>query len=85
MSLTQTVRPIVGVSQQPHALVVEDSPEFRDLIAAQLKAAGFQVAAVADGTSAVEAARSQPFDVIVLDLGLPGIDGVEVCRQRWPW
>lgn len=62
-------------------LVVEDAAEFRDLIAAQLEAEGFRVDAVADGEQAVEAARSGHPDVIVLDLGLPGIDGVEVCRQ----
>jgi DNA-binding response OmpR family regulator len=62
-------------------LVVEDTPEFRDLIAGQLEAEGFRVDTVADGEQAVEAARSGHPAVIVLDLGLPGIDGVEVCRQ----
>lgn len=81
MSMPRTVRPLQGASPQSRALVVEDAPEFRDLIAAQLEAAGFWVATVADGASAVEVARSQSPDVIILDLGLPGIDGVEVCRQ----
>jgi DNA-binding response OmpR family regulator len=62
-------------------LVVEDAAEFRDLISDQLQAEGFRVEAVADGERAVDAARSGHPDVIVLDLGLPGIDGVEVCRQ----
>jgi DNA-binding response OmpR family regulator len=62
-------------------LVVEDTAEFRDLIADQLEAEGFRVEAVADGERAVDAARSGHPDVIVLDLGLPGIDGVEVCRR----
>jgi DNA-binding response OmpR family regulator len=77
----QPLGPAGAVSPKPHALVVEDTPEFRELIAGQLEAAGFRVDTAADGASAVEAARSQPLEVIILDLGLPGIDGVEVCRQ----
>ena len=37
-----------------------------------------------DGPSAVQAARDEPPDVVVLDLGLPGLDGVEVCRSSAP-
>jgi DNA-binding response OmpR family regulator len=62
-------------------LVVEDTVEFRELIVNQLEAEGFRVGAVGDGERAVEVARTTSPDVIVLDLGLPGIDGVEVCRQ----
>src|ERR1019366_4517397 len=42
---------------------------------------GFMVTTAADGEQALAAARSHPPDFIVLDLGLPGIDGLEVCRQ----
>ncbi|MEX2274330.1 MAG: response regulator transcription factor [Actinomycetota bacterium] len=62
-------------------LVVEDSPEFRELITAQLESSGFRVHAIGDGAEAIEIERAERFDVIVLDLGLPGLDGVEVCRQ----
>jgi DNA-binding response OmpR family regulator len=65
----------------PRALVVEDADEFRELIVRQLEAEGFHAEAVTDGERAVEAARSGDPDVIVLDVGLPGIDGVEVCRR----
>jgi DNA-binding response OmpR family regulator len=63
------------------ALVVEDTQEFRDLIQDQLVQQGFLVSTVATGLAAVERVRSFEPDVIVLDLGLPDIDGVEVCRQ----
>src|SRR5438309_732637 len=68
-------RPVVKV------LVVEDAPEFRRLIAGALEQEGFHVESVADGERAVEDARRIGPDVIVLDLGLPGIDGLEACRQ----
>jgi len=62
-------------------LVVEDTPEFRQLIADPLRREGFEVQTAEDGVRGVaEARRLQPH-VIVLDVGLPGIDGVEVCRQ----
>lgn len=62
-------------------LVVEDAPEFRQLLDAVLSSEGYDVALATDGASAVDAARSVVPDVIVLDLGLPDIDGIEVCRQ----
>ncbi len=62
-------------------LVVEDAPEFLDLIAGCLRDEGFCVDTARDGEGAVELARSLQPDVIVLDLGLPRIDGVEVCRR----
>ncbi|MFT5203389.1 MAG: DNA-binding response OmpR family regulator, partial [Candidatus Aldehydirespiratoraceae bacterium] len=67
--------------QQASILVVDDAPEFRQLLDAVLEREGFTVTAVANGAGAVSAARSVHPDVIVLDLGLPDIDGIEVCRQ----
>jgi len=66
---------------QTRVLVVEDTREFREMIAEQLAREGFRVDAAADGSTAVELARANGPDVIVLDLGLPDMDGVEVCRQ----
>jgi len=63
------------------ALVVEDEPELAGLVASYLQRDGFEVAVVHDGQQAVDAAREVDPDVVVLDLGLPGLDGVEVCRR----
>ena len=61
-------------------LIVEDEPHIRDLVALHLRLEGLTPTAVGDGTEALRHARSDPFDVIVLDLMLPGLDGVTVCR-----
>jgi two-component system, OmpR family, alkaline phosphatase synthesis response regulator PhoP len=61
-------------------LVVEDEPHIRDLIALHLKLEGLTPVAVGDGTEGLQLARSEPFDLVVLDLMLPGLDGVTVCR-----
>ena len=68
-------------SARPRALVVEDEEPFARLIRSYLEREGFDVDAAADGETAVELARERSPDVIVLDLMLPGIDGVEACRQ----
>lgn len=62
-------------------LVVDDAPEFLDLLLPMLTKEGFVVAAAVDGEQAVREARQLGPDIVVLDLGLPGIDGIEVCRQ----
>jgi DNA-binding response OmpR family regulator len=61
-------------------LIVEDEPHIRDLVALHLRLEGLAIVAVGDGNDALRHARSEPFDVIVLDLMLPGLDGVTVCR-----
>jgi DNA-binding response OmpR family regulator len=62
-------------------LVVEDERTIAEAVAARLRAEGFTVQVVGDGPSAVEAARTTPPDAIVLDVMLPGFDGLEVCRR----
>ncbi len=62
-------------------LVVEDERTIADAVAARLRAEGFTVQVASDGPSAVEAARRTPPDAIVLDVMLPGFDGLEVCRR----
>ena len=61
-------------------LVVEDEPHIRDLVALHLGLEGLQPVPVGDGQEALRLARTEPFDLIVLDLMLPGIDGVTLCR-----
>ena len=70
-----------GTSAPPRALVVDDAAENRMLVSALLIQQGFQVDQAADGEAAVQAAEQTRPDLIVLDIGLPDIDGVEVCRR----
>ena len=62
-------------------LVVEDEPTIAESVAARLRAEGFEVVVAADGYAALDRAAEQPPDAVVLDLMLPGIDGLEVCRR----
>lgn len=62
-------------------LLVEDDPDLAHGLAAALTRAGFSVDRVADGESAVDALGGQPYDLMVLDLGLPRSDGFEVLRK----
>ncbi len=63
------------------ALVVEDDEDIRALIEFTLETQGFDVIAVGSGLAAVEAVREHDPDLVTLDLGLPGIDGIEACRR----
>jgi DNA-binding response OmpR family regulator len=62
------------------ALVVEDEPNIRELISLHLGLEGLHVTTAVDGESALRMTGSEAFDVVVLDLMLPKIDGVTVCR-----
>jgi len=62
-------------------LVVDDEAPIVELITGYLAREDFAVSAATDGPSAVEAVRSQAPDVVILDVMLPGLDGIEVCRQ----
>jgi two-component system response regulator RegX3 len=61
-------------------LVADDEPAIRDSVAYALQREGWDVHAVEDGERALEAARSEPFDAVVLDVMLPGVSGLDVCR-----
>lgn len=62
-------------------LVVEDEKDLAAMVGSYLQRAGYAVDLAFTGPDGVEAARSAEPDVVVLDLGLPGLDGIEVCRQ----
>lgn len=63
------------------ALVVDDERPLAQLVASYLSKDGFDVHLAHDGPGGLELARTVDPDVVVLDLGLPGLDGIEVCRQ----
>ena len=62
-------------------LVVDDDHTVREVVVSYLRAGGHRVIEVEDGESALAAMRARPADLVVLDLMLPGIDGLEVCRR----
>jgi two-component system, OmpR family, response regulator MtrA len=62
-------------------LLVEDDPSIREITAIGLGAAGFAVTTAVDGVEGLERFRAEPFDLILLDVMLPRLDGYEVCRQ----
>jgi DNA-binding response OmpR family regulator len=64
-----------------NVLVVEDEPDIRSLIVHHLERDGFRCRAVASGPEALSAVRTAVPDLVVLDLMLPGMDGLEVCRR----
>ena len=61
-------------------LVADDDADIRDLVAFKLEQAGFDVVAVADGQAALDQARSRQPTLAVLDVSMPGISGIDVCR-----
>lgn len=73
--------PIPLVQTNPHVLLVEDNDENRDLLAHMLKTRGARVTACATGWQAVEAAQKETFDLVLLDLQLPVMDGYEVAHH----
>lgn len=62
-------------------LVVEDEPTIASSVAARLRAEGYDAEIAGDGAGAIKTAAEQQPDLVVLDLMLPGIDGLEVCRR----
>jgi len=64
-----------------HVLLVEDHAPLREQVAAALRAAGYRVSEAADGRLALQQALEDLPDVLVLDLGLPGLDGLQVCAR----
>ena len=62
-------------------LVVDDDATVREVVVDYLRAAGHDVDEAVDGEGALDAVRDQPADLVVLDVMMPGIDGLEVCRR----
>lgn len=62
-------------------LVVDDDPKIRSVLGRGLRFEGYDVQLAADGYEALRIARAMPLDLVVLDVMLPGMDGMEVCRR----
>lgn len=66
---------------RPTVLIVEDEREIADLMQFHLQRAGFETAVEHRGKAAIDAIRKTPPDVVLLDLMLPDVDGLEICRR----
>ena len=73
------------MSHKTKILVVDDEPKIRMFIRANLQARGYDVYLAQDGIEALEVAARVLPDVIVLDVAMPGMDGIEVCRKIREW
>src|SRR5262245_52895592 len=74
------MRPALG-STSVRLLVVEDDPGVRGAVERALRSAGHEVESATDGQRGLDLAMTRPHDAVVLDLGLPQVDGLQVCRQ----
>nr|WSY53970.1 response regulator [Streptomyces sp. NBC_00886] len=64
-----------------HVLIADDDADIRDLVAFKLTQNGHRVTAVEDGMAALRTAREQPVDLALLDIRMPGLSGLDVCRE----
>ena len=71
----------MDVTSASKVLVVDDEEYIRDLVSSALRIAGFQSMVAVDGARALAAVSADNPDLVILDVGLPGIDGFEVCRR----
>ncbi|MGO9272330.1 MAG: response regulator transcription factor [Terriglobia bacterium] len=69
------------LSQQSRVLIVDDEPPLRKALRASLTAAGFTVEEARTGDEAVAVAKQHPFDLVLLDINMPGLTGFEACRR----
>lgn len=70
----------MAVGANRTVLLVEDDADNRELMAEVLESSGFGVVAAAGGAEAIALLRARPFDVVVTDVGMPGVGGLEVAR-----
>lgn len=69
-----------AIAGSPHILIVEDDPTLRVLLARTLKENGFRATAASAAPDALRAMKASPFDLILLDIMLPGTNGLDLCR-----
>jgi excisionase family DNA binding protein len=73
--------PLRQATERPRILVVDDESSIRDLLAKTLALAEYDVDTASDGRSALERLRLYPYDLLIADLKMPGIDGLSVIRE----
>lgn len=71
----------ITIGQERTLLVVEDEDSIRELVSTALRFKGFAVTSAASGREALVEARNATFDLLVLDVNLPDVDGFEICRK----
>lgn len=69
---------------EPRVLVVDDDPGHRTMLQTVLEAGGYRVSLSADGREAIDSAEQEPFDVILMDIRMRGLDGLETLRRLRP-
>jgi excisionase family DNA binding protein len=77
----ETAPPARTAGERPRILVVDDESSIRDLLAKTLALAEYDVDTASDGRSALERLRLYPYDLLIADLKMPGIDGLSVIRE----
>jgi two-component system phosphate regulon response regulator PhoB len=71
---------ILAVTEQPLILIAEDDEDIRDLVAFSMRRAGYRTVVAADGLDTLKKANSEQPSLVLLDIGMPGLDGKAVCR-----
>jgi len=77
----RTVKVMVREDTKPHVLIVEDARDIRDPLARYLREHGYRTTTAADALAARKALRSSGIDLVVLDIMMPGEDGLSLCRS----
>ncbi len=69
------------MTTRPHILLVDDEERFRQTLAKRLQLEGFEVRACGSGTEGLAALRAEPYDIVILDIRMPGMDGLTALKQ----
>ena len=91
LCFTIPLRPTIAMprgnvsTEAPRILVVDDDPDIRQLLQDRLRARGYRVQSAVDGVRALEAVRAETFEGMILDIGIPAMDGMDVLRQIRVW